>query len=40
MKVEGKRGYAALMLGFGLSLLPGLLSHISSTAKYVDALFQ
>jgi hypothetical protein len=40
MKVEGKRGYAALMLGFGLSLLPELLSHISSTARYVDSLFQ
>jgi hypothetical protein len=40
MKLEGKRGYTALMLGFGLSLLPELLSHISSTAKYVDLLFQ
>jgi hypothetical protein len=30
MKVEGKRSYAALMLGFGLSLLPEVMSHISS----------
>jgi hypothetical protein len=42
MKVEGKRGYAAFMCGFGLSLLPELLSHIlsTSTVKHVDLLFQ
>jgi hypothetical protein len=40
MKIEGKRPYIALALGFGLSLLPELLSHVSSTGRYVDLLFQ
>jgi len=40
MKVDGKRAYIALSLGFGLSLLPEVLSNISSTARYVDVLFQ
>ena len=40
MKLDGKRGYAALVFGYGLSLLPELFSRISSTAKYVDLLFQ
>src|SRR5258708_39943931 len=40
MKLDGKRGYAALLCGFGLSLLPELLSHIASTAKHADLLFQ
>jgi hypothetical protein len=40
MKIEGKHAYIALPLGFGLSLLPQVLSHISSTARYIDVLFQ
>jgi|SRR5580658_5374963 hypothetical protein len=35
------RGCVALLLGFGLSLLPGVLSHvITSNANWVELLFQ
>jgi hypothetical protein len=41
MDVQRKRGCVALLLGFGLSLLPEVLSHvITSNANWVDLLFQ
>jgi hypothetical protein len=41
MGVRRKRGCVALLLGFGLSLLPEVLNHvITSNANWVDLLFQ
>jgi hypothetical protein len=41
MGVQRKRGCVALLLGFGLSLLPEVLNHvITSNANWVDLLFQ
>jgi hypothetical protein len=41
MGVQRKRGCVALLLGFGLSLLPEVLSHfVTSNANWVDLLFQ
>jgi hypothetical protein len=41
MGVQRKRGCVALLLGFCLSFLPQVLSHvITSNANWVDLLFQ
>lgn len=41
MGVQRMRGCVALLLGFGLSLLPEVLSHvITSNANWVELLFQ
>ncbi len=40
MIINEKRIYVAVLIGLGLSLVPALLSHITSNAKHVDLLFQ
>src|SRR5271163_2617841 len=41
MGVQRRRGCIALLLGFGLSLLPEVLSHvITSNANWIDLIFQ
>ncbi len=40
MRVERKPALIAMLLGAALGLLPALFSHISSTSKQADLLFQ
>ncbi len=40
MRINEKRAFWAALIGLGVSIVPTLLSHITSTAKYVDLLFQ